>query len=165
MTTSPTSNLYDTIAPLFGRTPEDPELAAVLGTLGELPFRGLASDEFSRYLTKKTAGYCLLFEDAETVRHPTAQGKARKTPIFTGCFFYPEGVDEYAQFTGALPEGILWTDSAATLPAKLGAPKNEIINKKTGRLKAHRWSKGALLLTASYKADATSLHHIYIGIV
>ena len=165
MTTSLTSNLYDTIAPLLGRTPADPELAAVLGALGELPFRGLASDEFSRYIAKKQDGHCLLFEDAETVRHPAAQGKARKTPVFTGCFFYPGGVDEYAQFTGVLPEGILWTDTAATLLAKLGAPKNEIMNKKTGRLKAHRWSKGELLLTASYKTDASALHHIYMGIV
>jgi hypothetical protein len=165
MTTSITSNLYNTIAPLFGRTPEDAELAAVLGPLGELPFQGLASDEFSRYVTKKADGFCFLFEDAETVRHPVAQGKARKTPVFTGCFFYPDGVDEYSQFTGSLPEGILWTDTAATLLSKLGTPKNEILNKKTGRVKAHRWNKGNLLLTASYKADASSLHHLYIGIV
>ncbi len=165
MATSVISNLYDTIAPLFGRTPEDPEVAAVLGTLAELPFRGLDSDEFSRYIAKRAEGFCLLFEDADTVRHPTAQGKAPKTPIFTGCFFYPEGVDGYSEFIGSLPDGILWADNAATLAAKLGTPKNEILNKKTGLLKAHRWSRGELLLTASYQADASSLHHIYVGIV
>ncbi len=165
MTTSIASNLYHTIAPLFGRTPEDPEVAAVLETLGELPFRDLDIEEFSRYVARRPEGFCLLFQDAEIVRHPTAQGKAPKTPIFTGCFFYPEAVEDYSRFTGSLPDGILWTDNAATLLAKLGQPKNEILSKKTGRLKAHRWSRGELLLTASYQADASSLHHVYVGIV
>lgn len=164
MSTPITTNLFKVIAPLFGQTPDDPDLSKLLGTLGELPFRGFGPEDFSLYMTKKADGFCLLFEDADTVDHPVAKAKPRRTPIFTGCFFYPKGVDEYDEFTGALPEGIAWSDTAGTLLSRLGTPKNEIINKKTGRVKAHRWAKDRLLLTASYKVDASSLHHIYIGI-
>lgn len=165
MSKSITNNLFLTIAPLFGRTPDDSELEEVLGALGHLPFCGFGVDDFSLYLPNKADGFCLLFEDADTVDHKLAKGKARRTPVFTGCFFYPEGIDEYSQFKGPLPEGIVWSDTSESILGKLGKPQNEIMNKKTGKLKAHRWNLGAFLLTASYRKEGTSLHHVYVGIV
>jgi hypothetical protein len=158
------TELFNAIEPLFGMTPES-DVKHVLSWMGKLPFPGFAEDEYSLYLSRKDLGFCLLFQDAQTVKHPSAQGKAPRTPIFTGCFFYPGGVEEYETFTGALPGAITWTDTSASLVAKLGAPKNEIMNKLKGSLKAHRWHLGALLLTANYRNAGAALHHIYVGIV
>ena len=158
------TGLLKAIEPLFGRIP-DGDVMDVLAWMGRTPFPAFGEDEYSIYVPRKDLGFCLQFQDAEMVKHPSAEGKAPRTPIFTGCFFYPGGIEEYETFTGDLPAGITWTDTSTSLLNKLGAPKNEIMNKVKGTLKAHRWVSGALLLTASYRNGGTSLHHVYIGIV
>ena len=156
-------DLFSIVDSLLGRTPDDLELQSFLTALGNWPLPDFEEEEFTIYLEDKARGFCLLFEDCSAVRHPLASGKPEKMPIFIGCFFYAEGVDEYSMFKGTLPENIVWSDDSTSLVAKLGVPNNEIINKKTGRLMAHRWSVKQWLLTASYDSGGF-LQELYLGI-
>jgi hypothetical protein len=167
MTVNPSiiNNLFSAAEPLFGRTPDDAELQSFLSALGKWPIPEFGAEDFYLYIPDKAQGYCLFFEDADILKHPAAAGKPPRTPILVGCFFYNEGVDEYHAFAGALPLGITWADTASSLVSKLGPPKNEIKNKKTGLLSSHRWPAGQLLVSAVYRGGGTSIKHIYVGIV
>jgi len=164
MTTSPLGDVYSAVDRLLGRTPDDAELQSFLSALGYWPLQVLGPEDFNLYLEDKARGFCLLFEDCSVVPHPLAAGKPAGTLIFAGCFFYAEGVEGYHAYAGALPYGITWSDTASSIVAKLGPPKNEIKSKRTGVLMAHRWQAGQWLLTASYHAGGSSLEHLYVGI-
>jgi hypothetical protein len=163
-TTLAMDDLFPTAEPLFGRTPDDPDLQAFLMAVGKWPVPPFGDEELIMYLEDKPRGFALVIEDAGTVKHPAAEGLAAQTPLFTACFFFAEGVEGYQAFPGKIPSGIVWSDNASSLVAKLGPPKNDIKNKKTGALQAHRWPAGTLLLTARYLGGGTSLRHVYLGI-
>jgi hypothetical protein len=162
--TSVINDLFAAAEPLFGRAPDDAELQSFLNAVGKWPVPAFGPEEFSLYVADKPRGFCLLFEDAETVKHPDAAGKPARTPIFIGCFFYNEGVDGYQAFAGALPLGITWADTASSLVSKLGPPDSEIKSKKTGLVTSHGWPAGRLLLTVAYRGGGSSIRHIYVGI-
>jgi hypothetical protein len=150
---------------LLGRTPDDSELHELLATLGNWPLRAFGPEELSIYLHDKVRGFCLVFDDSTTVRHPVASGKPAQTPIFVGAFFYAEGVDGYHAYAGAMPYGIGWSDTAKSLVSKIGPPKFEIKNKQTGQLRSHRWPAGQWMLTALYGGGGTSIKHMHLGII
>lgn len=135
------NDLYSVVDGLLGRPPEDAELQSFLEALGHWPLT-LGPEDILRYLAHQDRGFCLLFMDASGHPHPVARGKPPRTPIFKGCFFYAEGVEECRAFAGALPNGITWSDTATTLLAKLGPPKNAIISRKRGVLTSHFWTMG-----------------------
>lgn len=164
MNTSLLDDLYSAVDRLLGRTPDDAEMQAFLSALGHWPLQVLGPEDFNIYLEDEARGFCLLFEDCSVVPHPLAASKPAETPIFTGCFFYAEGVEGYHAYAGALPYGITWSDTASSLVSKLGPPKNEMKSKRTGLLIAHRWPAGQWLLTARYSAGGSSLGHLYVGI-
>lgn len=156
-------DIYSVVEQLLGKTPDDAELQSFLVAIGKWPLSAFGPEDLSIYLEDKRLGYCLLFEDCSTVRHPLATDKVAETPIFVGCFFYSEGVDGYRAYAGKLPSSITWFDTPNTLVYKLGTPMNEIMNKKTGALLGHRWQAGQWLLSASY-SGGEKLKHLYLGI-
>jgi hypothetical protein len=164
MNTSLVNDLYTAVDRLLGRTPDDAELQAFLSALSYWPLQVLGPEDFRIYLEDKARGFCLLFEDCSVVPHPLATGKAAKTPIFTGCFFYAEGVEGYHAYKGVLPYGITWSDTASSLVSTLGPTESEIKSKRTSMLTAHVWPAGQWFLTASYLAGGSSLKHLYVGI-
>ena len=161
--TFPVDDIAPTVIRLAGRTPDDPELRTFLSAIGSWPLAPFPADEFDVYFEDKVRGFSLSFQDAATLKHPAAAGKPSRTPIFVGGFFYSQGKDGYQQFKGALPHGIAWAESPDSLAAKLGAPKFNITNKKTGNLQAYRWEIDGQMLSANFKNDG-SIGHVYVGI-
>jgi hypothetical protein len=103
-----------------------------------------------------------MFEDAQTVKHPTAAGKQPRTPLFVGCYFFTPNKDGFQLFQGALPHAVTWSDTPDTLLDKLGPVKNNIVSKKTGALTAQRWLIDGQLLTVGYKDGV--IEDVYIGV-
>lgn len=165
MKTMPIKDLFASADQLLGRTPDDTELRTLLQSLGMWPLPAFGPEELSIYLEDRARGFCLEFRDSSSVRHPVAAGKPAQTPIFEGVFFYAEGVDGYRAYVGTFPYGITWSDTAASLPSKVGPPKHEIKNKKTGLLSSHRWSAGRWNLTARYRGGGVSIKHLHLGII
>lgn len=157
-------NLFTHIEKLFGETPNNKELAAILAWMGHSKFPKFKAEEWDIYLSKKPLGFSFVFDDAEMVLHDCAKGKAPRTPIFTGCFFYPEGEEGFKEYTGKLPFGVTWSDTATTLQKKLKEKAKPIVSKATGALQGHIWSIGGLRLTASYQKDQSSLANILVGL-
>lgn len=158
----PIDTIASSVLTLAGRTPDDPELHAFLVRLSAWPLGEFPSDEFDLYHIDKERGFCLMFEDAAKVNHPSAQGKKPRTPLLVGCYFYTQGKDDYEQFAGPLPYGVTWTDTPDSLTARLGPAKNVIVSKKTGALTAHRWAIDTLLMTVGYRKGA--IEDLYVGI-
>jgi hypothetical protein len=163
MKASATEDMFASVERLLGRTPDDNELRLFLEGLGKWPIPAFGEEELTIYLGDKARGYNLVFDDSSTVRHPVAAGKSPETPILVTCFFYNEGVEGYHAFTGTLPNGITWSDSADSLVAKIGPPKHEI--KYGTTLSAHRWSKGQWMLTASYQRNGAFVEYLDLGII
>ncbi len=157
-------NLFPSIEPLFGRTADDLDLQAVLKAMGRWPLPEFEPEEFVIFLEDKEHGFCLEFDDTQTAKLPGSKDKPPRTAIFRGCFFFAEGYENYHAFSGSLPCSIVWTDTASSLVTKLGTPKNEIMNKKTGILNAHRWAMDGWMLTASYRNGGSFLRRIYAGV-
>lgn len=157
-------DLFSFTQALLGRTSNDHELRSILEGLGKWPIPAFGPEELTLYLADKSQGFCLVFDDGSTVKHAVAAGKGSQTPIFVGGFFYAEGVDEYHAFSGTLPNGIVWSDSASSLLSKMGPPKHEITNKKTGALSSHRWPLGQWMLTARYAGGGSSIKHLHLGL-
>jgi hypothetical protein len=157
-------NLFTHIEKLFGETPDNQELASILSWMGQQKFPQFKKEEWDIYLSKKPFGFCLHFEDAKMVLHDCAKGKAPRTPIFTGCFYYPEGQEGFKQYSGKLPFGVTWSDTSSTLPKKFKEKATPIVSKPTGALQAHIWSFGDLRLTASYQKNQSSLAHILVAL-
>jgi hypothetical protein len=160
-----TEDMFASVERLLGRTPDDNELRSFLQQLGKWPVPEFGPEELTIYLEDKARGFCLVFDDSATVRHPIAANKSPQTAIFVGCFFYSEGVDGYHAFTGSLPYGITWSDNSTTTVSKIGPPKHEIKNKNTGLLSSHRWQVGQWMLTVRYKGGGSSIRHIHLGII
>jgi len=155
-------DVYAGIGPALGKTPNDPPVQSFLRSIGHWPLPELEEDEFDLNIEDEARGFSLAFEDGANLP-PSIEAKPAGTLVLCGCFFYAEGADDYQQYGGPLPQGITWSDTPASLVAKLGPPKNEMRNKKTGELDAHRWALGEQrLLTASYNGD--ELENLYIGI-
>jgi len=165
MKTSPINDIFASAERLLGRTSDDPELKILLQALGFWPLPEFESEESSIYLEDEARGFCLVFDDSSSLEHPLAAGKPPGTPIFRNVFLYSEGVGDYHAYKGTLPHGITWSDTANTLVAKMGPPKNEIKNKKTGKLSAHRWPAGRWMLTASYGGGGSSLNRLNLDIL
>jgi hypothetical protein len=164
MKTPPEENIFAQAEKLLGKSPDD-ELRAILEALGKWPIPPFGPEELTIYLEDKPRGFCLVFDDSSTVQHPVAANKPPQTPIFVGCFFYAEGVDGYHAFKGALPYGISWSDNASSMVSKIGPPKHEIKNKKTGLLSSHRWQIGQWMLTARYTGGGSAIRHLHLGII
>jgi hypothetical protein len=161
---STVDSLFAASERLLGRTPNDPELKEVLVGLAAWPLPEFDEDEISVYVENEPAGYDLEFRDSSTVDHPVAEGKSPGTPVFVSAFFYNEGVEDYGQFKGALPNGISWSDTSNDLVRKLGKPKREFKNKADGKLNGHGWPRGEWWLTASYAEDGAVLERFDLGI-
>jgi len=169
MSTTPSAlqNLFPTAAPLFGRTADDPDLKAFLTDLKMWPLPELDEDEIEIYHDDEKRGFCLYFVQAERVKVkvPALAGKPGDTLVFVGCFFYADGVNDHLAFRGAMPLDITWSDTASSLVARLGAPKAEIKNKKTGVLTTHRWNAPQPIMQTSYDSGGNALEEVYVGII
>lgn len=164
MRTSTTKDVFPQVEQLLGRTPDDMELETFLKSLGMWPLPSFEPEEFRIYLEDKERGFCLVFKDCSTVQHPSTVGKPAETPVLACVFLYAEDVDGYHAYMGALPLGIIWSDTASLLVAKNGPPKQEIRNKTTGKLNAQRWPVGPWMLTVGYIGDGASIDRIDLGI-
>ena len=160
----PTSDVFAATARLLGQAPDDPDLRMFLESLGKWPLPAFGPEELSIYVEDKTRGFSLEFRDSSSLKHPIAAGKPPQTPVFESAFFYAEGVDGYHAYAGMLPHGITWADTATSIMSKMGSPKHEIKNKKTGLLTSHRWPEGQWMLGARYGGGGTSIKHLHIGI-
>lgn len=141
-----------TLTGVLGRPVGDAALREFLEALGHWPLPRFKSDESTLYVEDKPRGFCLLVR------------KAAQAAVLDGCFCYAEGVDDYRAFAGALPLGITWSDSAASLVTRLGEPMHEIKNKKTGKLSSQFWRlTDTCEVSAVYVGGGERLKHVYVA--
>jgi hypothetical protein len=164
MKPSPVKDLFASAEKVLGQTPDDADLQALLKKLGKWPLPYFGPEELTIYIEDHAHGFCLTFDDSSGLQHPVSAGKKPGTPIFVRAFFYAEGVDEYHAYKGPLPKGMTWSDTAASMVAKMGVPKHEIKNKKTGQLSSHVWPIGSWMFTARYTNNGASINHVVLAI-
>lgn len=141
----------------IGKRITDAPVRAWLEALGVWPVTPFGPGENEVYVDDKERGFCL------TVRRTDADPQ---TAHVSGCFFHREGDEGHRGFAHAMPLGITFGDDAAQLVARIGAPKFEHKNKKTGKLTGHRWQNDETnMVSASYKDDGRVLAHVYRGIL
>jgi hypothetical protein len=146
---------------LMGHTARDTDLQTFLAALKLWPLPRW-KDVWDLYVEDKPRGFCLVFSEAENL----SVGRSR-VPKLSGCFLYSKGKDGYRAFLHPMPKGITWTDSAASLHAKLGKPGYEYRDKKSGALTGHRWQDrdpAKPYLAVGYVKDGTAIDDVYIGI-
>jgi hypothetical protein len=66
-----------------------------------------------------------------------------------------------------MPKGITWSDSSASLLARLGPPSSGIRSKKTGKLTSERWlgadKANDPYVAAGYVDDGARLEDVFVG--
>lgn len=149
--------LVSTIEPLLGRVSSDSELEAFLTELGHWPLPPFQESMlYSLYLEHKADGFCLVLK-------PASQPFERRSPArFEGCFFHSAAEAGYSAFAHPLPGGVSFGEANAAVVARLGAPANQIDNKKTGRLMSQRWELSSCSVSVGYD-KAGCVKQVYLA--
>ena len=105
------------------------------------------------YLERPEEGYCLIFTDSSAFEgrehDPIEQGKT----FFTGVFLHSDGVDNYQQFSGILPENIAFSDSQHELISQLGKSSWEGFSNDGLTISTQCWDRPGYKLQIAYTID------------
>lgn len=77
-------------------------------------------DEVDVYLNREAQGISLLFKDERFVAQQNEIRFPSDAPVLTAVFLYGAGDDEFAEYKGALPGGLSFSDGQDQARAKLG---------------------------------------------
>jgi hypothetical protein len=122
---------------LLGLRLDDIVTSTLVRSLGEQPKVELIHDTF--YMEMRNSGLSFI---------------APLDGIVTTIMFYSDGYEGYKGFTGALPDGVSFSDSRNEVSRKLGEPSNSGGNDLIPYLgKASAWDR--------YDRDAYALHFTY----
>ena len=115
----------------------DDALRAFVATLRIEGDKRLQPDDFTTFLQNFKLGVELTFTHAEELK-VRQRDYPCGTLVLRNIRFYGAGSSTHAPFTGALPFGIVFSDTRATLIEKLGPPDSEV-----PRLPSLRWDTAA----------------------
>jgi len=110
----------------------------------------LENGEFTAYVERPNAGFCLVFRDEAMFLGKGSQGIGEGPLYFSGTFFYSEGKDGYSQFEGPLPGAIQFDDTRSSVINKLGPPIWQR-ERGDGSIAAEKWSINGLSLHVTYR--------------
>jgi len=97
------------------------DIIKALSVADEFDDEGIYKSNGELYLENTDSGFCFLLKTENSLYEknhhlPTIEGDW----VFTTIFLYSEGKDEYQQFQGDLPYGILFGETEDTMIKKIG---------------------------------------------
>lgn len=119
-----------------GKAEDAPEVQRMLKAVGVTTKLKMPKDDNEVRLSLTTQGLTLIFEP---------EGPKTSRLVLSSVMFVSDAEDDYTTYPGALPEGLLFSDTQTEVHAKLGAPD---ISKPKFRL--DMWDRNGLRLAAEY---------------
>lgn len=148
----------------IGKDINSPEVAALFADQDILETINIDEDDYETFVTRPMLGYSLIIVNQPFIKNPKYKEKPSGILVLTGCHFYSEGYEDFAQFKGELPFGITFEDSRELVISKLSDSvwQYEI----DGRVKRERWefAETDKQFNVTYSNDQTSVKVVYFGI-